>query len=49
MESQVKEETEWFLSKIDSQGRVTIDSGFRELYSLAHKDKVWVKIRKVKA
>ena len=47
MESQVKEETEWFLSKIDSQGRVTIDKGFRELYNLEHKDQCWVKIKKV--
>ena len=47
MESQDKEETEWFLSKIDSQGRVTIDKGFRELYNLAHKDQCWVKIKKI--
>ena len=48
MESQDKEETEWFLSKIDSQGRVTIDAGFRELYDLEHKHMVWVKVRKIK-
>ena len=39
-------ETEWFLTKIDNQGRITIDSDIRELYELEHKEKVWAKIKK---
>ena len=39
-------ETEWFLTKIDNQGRITIDKSIRELYGLEHKEKVWAKVKK---
>lgn len=44
MESQ--NETEWFLSKVDSQGRVTIDKALREHFKIEHQNMVWVKVKK---
>ena len=47
MESQKEATTEWFLSVVDFQGRVTVDKNIRKLYDITHKSTVWVKIRKI--
>ena len=41
-----EKQTEWFLTKIDNQGRITIDKDIRELYGFEHKEQVWAKVKK---
>ena len=44
----IEKETEWFLSSVDAQTRITIDRNIRVLYNINHKDMLWVKLRKTK-